>query len=648
MSKIALIATSQALKKYGEDLIQKRGCHNNLDIFLASMDSAVECAKKLDKNQYDIIISRGATAEMLLREEIGIPIVDIPISNKEVVESLKIAQAISKKSNPIIAYVGFTKNFEAVKAFFDEMDLQIIHYQVKSSEDIVKTVASLQGKVDVVIGGIVTCEAARLYRIKEVLLTCHPETLEIAYEIAERMQKTIREQKIILEGQKIIINSVNEVLINIDRNKKITMCNVVAENILNNNKNEQLIGKNILEVCPNMDSQEIAGSFQTNKRKTGIIFDIGKKKYCANLQPICVNGTPTNILISLQEVKELQKIESSIRKSMYNGGNTAKYQFEDIKGCSKQILETIEVGKKYAQTDASVFIIGETGTGKELFAQSIHNSSSRRDGPFVAVNCGAIPPSLVESELFGYEDGAFTGAKRGGKIGLLELAHRGTIFLDEISDLSSYGQVMLLRAIQERQIRRVGGSAITPIDVRIIAASNDSIFRLVEKKKFRKDLFYRLSVLVLNIPPLVERIGDIEFLVVEFIEAFNKKYHKNTVITENALKVMASYQWEGNIRQLLNFCEKIVILGDDKVYHTEDIKKEFKNSFFDKALKNKANDTQKKTENYHSIKIGDDYMNKEELEEIINRFNGNKSDIAEFLKISRTSLWRYMKQWDLQ
>ena len=207
----------------------------------------------------------------------------------------------------------------------------------------------------------------------------------------------------------------------------------------------------------------------------------------------------------LTEFREIEKLEAAVKHEYRTKGYTARYTFEDIAGTSEAIRESRRLAKQFSKYDSNVLIAGETGTGKEVFAQSIHNASLRKDEPFVAVNCGAIPVNLLESELFGYVDGAFTGASRKGKKGLMEIANHGTLFLDEISEMDFNGQVQLLRVLEERVIRRVGDDKEIPIDIRVIAASNKNLLELIEQGKFREDLYYRLNVLTLYIPPLRDR-----------------------------------------------------------------------------------------------------------------------------------------------
>jgi transcriptional regulator with PAS, ATPase and Fis domain len=355
-------------------------------------------------------------------------------------------------------------------------------------------------------------------------------------------------------------------------------------------------------------------------------------------------------ILSLQEIDRIQNVEAKIREELYLKGNIAEYFFDDIKGKSAAIKETKRIADSFAKLDSIVLILGETGTGKELFAQSIHNASLRSHGPFVAVNCGAIPSNLIESELFGYSEGAFTGAKKGGKRGLFEIAHRGTIFLDEISEMDIYGQVMLLRVIQEKQIRRIGDDRVIPVDVRIIAATNKNLIKLVEEKKFREDLYYRLNVLTLKIPPLRDRQNDIEYLMQYFIDEYNKKFYKYVTLTEAAIAQVMDYPWYGNVRHLKSFCERLVALANQNQIGVELIKRQLENELLSSHLSNEVNQQPPIGSGAATVPNrvinGDDYP--AQIIELLRRFDGNKSKVAEHLGISRTTLWRQIKQYHIK
>ena len=246
--------------------------------------------------------------------------------------------------------------------------------------------------------------------------------------------------------------------------------------------------------------------------------------------------------------------------------------FDFILGHSKQIQQTVELARKAAMSDATVLITGESGTGKELFARAIHSAGLRKDQPFVAINCAAIPETLMESELFGYEDGAFTGAKRGGKIGKIEAANNGTLFLDEIGDMPLYMQVKLLRVLQEKKFERVGGVKTISVDVRVVAATNRNLPKMVEDGSFREDMYYRLNVIPCYIPALRERFEDVGFLVQSFLEKYCRRHNKTiTSLADGLLDHLRFYKWPGNVRELENVIEFGVCFETGPVLQKETI-----------------------------------------------------------------------------
>ena len=276
------------------------------------------------------------------------------------------------------------------------------------------------------------------------------------------------------------------------------------------------------------------------------------------------NGIHEEILYMLiiKDITELTDMEASLRRQITKRGLIAKYTFMDIKGSSPAIEQCINKAKKIAEIDKPTLIIGESGTGKELFVQSIHNASSRSRYPFVAMNCAAIPDSLLESELFGYEEGAFTGARKGGKEGLFQMAQKGTLFLDEIGELSLSTQAKLLRVLEEKEIMRVGSDRLQSVDVRIIAATNRNLKTLVDTGEFRLDLFFRLNTLTLNIPPLRSRKSDITLLINEFLHRENKGKVK---FDPEVWNFLLNYKWDGNVRELKNCIEYAANISDDYI-----------------------------------------------------------------------------------
>lgn len=277
--------------------------------------------------------------------------------------------------------------------------------------------------------------------------------------------------------------------------------------------------------------------------------------------PVVWQETLIGCFVMLQSFTEEEERQHQFRLQMYHRGYQSKYVFSDILGESEIMRQTKQIAAKMAQTESAILLTGESGTGKELFAHSIHHASSRREMPFVAVNCAALSETLLESELFGYDEGAFTGAKKGGKLGLFEYAHMGTLFLDEIEGMSQHLQVKLLRVLQEKEFMRVGGNRIIPTDVRIIAASNEDILERVRQGSFRKDLYYRLNTLPIQLPPLRERGEDLFLIADHLIQRTGASF----TFAPETRAILRRYRWDGNIRELTNLVEYLAMLGKEQI-----------------------------------------------------------------------------------
>jgi len=327
-------------------------------------------------------------------------------------------------------------------------------------------------------------------------------------------------------------------------------------------------------------------------------------------------------------VKEVYRLKSELYE---------KFKIDGVVGKSKKMLQVIEIVKKVAPTNATVLICGESGTGKELIARAIHHNSPRKDNPFIAINCAAIPETLIESELFGYEPGAFTGANT-RKIGLIEAANKGTLFLDEVAELPLITQSKLLRVLQEKEIRRIGGKETIKVDVRIIAATNKNLLEEVQKKKFREDLYYRLKVVTIEIPPLRERKEDIPELVKYFIEKYSKEFGKQIKgIEEKAMQALLNYHWPGNIRELESVIEKAIIICEDDKIKFKDIADELKLS---------------NPKSIFEIEIpeeGIDYkeLEKELLKKALIKSNFVIAKAAKILNMSYKTFWYRLKKYGL-
>lgn len=340
------------------------------------------------------------------------------------------------------------------------------------------------------------------------------------------------------------------------------------------------------------------------------------------------NEEVVDIIYVFSEVKKVRKLANKIM------GRQAIYTFDKIIGSNEKFMNVMEFAKKVADSKSTILISGESGTGKEVLAQSIHNYSNRREEAFVAINCGAIPRNLIESELFGYEEGAFTGAKRNGHPGKFEIADGGTIFLDEIAEMPLDMQTRLLRVIEEGTVSRIGGTNETVVDVRIIAASNKDLQNEVLKGNFRKDLFYRLNVLPIKLPPLRERREDIPLLIEYFMKRLSKKLNKRVVpITDEQMAILKNYDWHGNVRELENFVELII--------NTEYVSI----PFTDNDLHTKDLITREKIyEEDNQEEMTLEHAEKEQILKALKKCSGNITSTAKILGIGRNTLYRKLEK----
>lgn len=374
-----------------------------------------------------------------------------------------------------------------------------------------------------------------------------------------------------LENQfDFLLSAIDDGIIGVSNEGIVQFYSHVAREILSINGNE-MIGKYIGEYVKSLDFDQIIKKEVPYFQKLIKVNNIDINMEVKYTHISVFNG----FIIKVSKFHQAEKKQAKLRAQLMSSGNVSKYNFDDIIGCSDSIKNTKKIAYKMAQSDSSILIIGESGTGKELFAQSIHSASRRSQGPFVAVNCSTFQEGLLQSELFGYDEGAFTGARKGGKIGLFELANKGTIFLDEIGEMDLNSQATLLRVIQEKQIRRVGSDKIIDVDIRIIAATNRDLKKLVCENKFRKDLFYRLNVLPLKIAPLRNRNEDV-FLI---FESFKKNLDVKFSLSDELVEIFKTYSWEGNIRELRNLVEycsyldkSIIEIYDLPEYMLESIK----------------------------------------------------------------------------
>lgn len=377
---------------------------------------------------------------------------------------------------------------------------------------------------------------------------------------------------------KVILHSLHEGVLIADSNGIVKYINPAYTRITTVSS-EEILDRLLSEKRP---GSRLMNVIQSGKELLGVPRKVGDIEYIVNMVPIIEKAQTIGGISILTEITELYNITEQLNKSNIMIRNLqkqvknlakAKYSFNDIISVDISSFETKKLAKRISQNDSNVLITGESGTGKELYANSIHMDSSRQNNSFVAVNCANFDSNLLESELFGYEEGAFTGAKKSGKIGIFELANGGTLFLDEIGEMNYELQAKILRTLQENTVRRIGGLKDIPINVRIIAATNKNLEKMIEENKFRKDLYYRIVVFPINIPALRHRREDIKPLVEKFINDMASKFKRNIEISEDAFNILYNYDWPGNIRELNNAIEFAANMVDDFIIKPENLPK---------------------------------------------------------------------------
>lgn len=590
---------------------------------------------QLHDNKYDadVLISRGLLSKKLREMKLPMPIVDIPVQGIDLVRSLFLCR--NKYGKRKVTVIGAPNMIYGADNLQEIVDLEIEQYYLHDLSDIPSLVenAKKQG-CEVVLAGVNTCEYAESIGLKTLVIETSKDSFYQALSEAERLALVSRTEQQKIKRLQTIMDNAYEGVIAIDLDRNITAFNEAAQRILLIDK-KNLINEEIKTVL--QDSILLRLLTNTEDYKEDIItyrsIQLSIKKVA-----IYLRGKKFGYMIAFHDVTGIQEMEKKIRSRIYLKGHTAKHFFHDIISESHIVKQTIEMAKKYSEVDSNILITGETGTGKEMYTQSIHNHSKRKNQPFVAINCAALPESLLESELFGYVEGAFTGAVKGGKKGFFELAHRGTLFLDEIGEISTNLQSRLLRVLEEREVMRIGDDKVIPVDVRVIAATNKDLLTMVDHNAFREDLYYRLNVLNLHLPPLRACKEDIPLLVSTFIQKYSAN-QQAVHMTPAALERLQAEKWKGNVRELQNFCERLAVLCKDHDIDLTDI-----NTYLPPKDLYDARQFDKK------VQIGERKipLGKEGLWKALEENNFKREEAAKQLGISRTTLWRKMKQYGVE
>lgn len=623
-AKILLVAPFADLAKLAEEVVAERFAESRhlIKVVKGDLQECMALVKEAIEEGAEAIISRGGTAK-LIEKNVDIPTVHIEVTVMDVLRALKESGEYPEK----IGIAGFENVIYGCEDLATLLGITFVEIPLKNeAEAHHKIELAAQSGVELIVGDAISTKLASQMGLKGVLIQSGKEAIYKAINVAELIARVRRQEKEKAELLRTVINTSAEGIIATDVKNEITMLNPMAEKIFHVSQLE-VVGKALQCMIPFMTLPET----DDQADKMADVQSIGDKTFTIKRKKIQVKNEHIGFVYNFQNVSQLQQLEQNVRKKLHAKGLVAHVKMDEIIGESQACYDLKRKASKYALTQSTILITGESGTGKEMLVQSIHNLSTRASGPFVAVNCAALPENLLESELFGYVEGAFTGAKKGGRQGLFELAHGGTIFLDEIGEMPLTLQPRLLRVLQEKEIMPLGGNSVIPIDVRIIAATNRSLLKLIEENKFRQDLYYRLNILRLQMPALADRIEDIPLLAKHMIQRKQQINQSITGLDKAAGDFLMQCDWPGNIRQLENTMERAMLLSEGPVITKRDVVEAYDEE--EELLDDRPRKKVKSQDRL--VEVEQDTLLRVLLEE-----DYNYSRAAERLGIHRTTLWR--------
>ena len=582
----------------------------------------------------DIIIARGFTFRSL--KKTGAMCTELKVSGYDIMTAVSKCRVMEPDCRRIALIGPFNMIYgsEAVNDIIPDIHVTpyIIEDETRMDDTILQAVrdgnTALVGTHSVFL-------AARAHNIPSVMIESGPEAISSAISYAK---ETVLMQRREQEHSSRIANIMNfsfQGIISTDRSGQIIMANSYVYSLLK--VEHSLIGKPLKDIFPSIPVEAVIGN---GAKILSELYRYRSMTLLVNCVPISQESTLAGCVQTFQNINQIQRQEDTIRKKLYRREFTAKYRFPDLLHQSTAISRLLKDAQEYSYSDSPIVIIGETGTGKEILAQSIHNSSRRKNRFFVSVNCAALSETALERELFGYGEGQVRGAA-GEKAGAFELAHQGTLFLDEISALSERLQAKMLRILQDQEVSRLGSSDVINVNVRIIAASGKDLKSEIRSGRFRSDLFYRINVLELRIPPLRERPEDIPFLLMKKL-SFEKERRggRTELINAPALDLLKKYDWPGNVRELENFCERLSILCSNAIAEEADVIRVLPELGGLQGL----DDVITGPDAAIKMPVSNEDDEATMILTALDRFGGSRKKTAQYLGINPSTLWRKMKK----
>ena len=627
------------LARVVNSVIPDYSAETSIRVLDTPVEEALQRARELEENnEVDVFVCAGATAAYL-RRHLTRPVLSMRVGGADLLRALEQARQRSPHI-AVLSHARINADLEAMAALFTVQIHQGCYITLEEARQAVEHARNLGCQT--VIGSSTVVELAERVGLHGVLSLSQ-----------DTVRKALDEALGILHSQRIEIakrRHLNGVLQHIptgvaavDNLGIVQSLNPALEALLGMPAS-RMLGRPLQELCPELTLDDVlrSGAWEENK-----VIRLGQNMVVSNILPILEDGQRTGLVLTCQDTTAVQRADQRIRSTHRPAGFTAKYRLEQIRGNSQATRQLLKLAERYAATASTVLITGESGTGKELLAQGMHNVSSRQRGPFVAINCAAFPESLLESELFGYQEGAFSGSRKGGKPGLFEAAHRGTLFLDEIGDMPVSLQTRLLRVLQEREVLRLGATEPISIDIRIIAATHKDLAQAIEAGGFRSDLYYRLNILRLQTVPLRERSEDIAHIARAILHRLNgdsrpPQLHER--LLHALLPHLMTYHWPGNIRELENIIERAALSAQDLLQGTaiDDMSL----ALVVPELLKRQTSPQAPAQAAPAVKDLKSVAKEKEkqyIREMLQACDGNLAQTANRLGISRSTLWRRLQ-----
>lgn len=633
---IGLVAPTVEVAQRAKDVARELDMLDSVIFRVGNHVEGVEIARRLEEEGVEVLVSRRSTA-VLIEEKLKTPNISIPITLQDVAQAFHEVKKVTGLEHPQVGFFAMPSAQTDIESFGHYLNFDLRIYPVTPDEDYLALMVdrAIADKMNIIVAGTVATVFANERHFPCLLMDSGPVAIRKAL-LEARQVASVRElEKTRAEHFRIVVDMAYNGILVVNAEQAVQVANPAAHDILQRPGID--IGSSVHALMPELD---LSPCFQAGQTLRSIFLPTASGPLVLDATPTLVGNAVRGAVISFQPAERVTELGATTRQNLYSEGFSSRYSLAAIIGSSTGMLRAKALACEYAAGTGSVLLAGETGTGKELFAHAIHGASARGKGPFIPINCAAIPSSLLESELFGFEEGAFTGAMRKGKPGLFELAHQGSIFLDEISELSKQAQLRLLRVLQEHCLMRLGGSRLIPIDIRVIAATNKNLWRQVEQGRFRKDLYYRLNTLPLFIPPLRQRQGDVSLLANYFMRQLHTGRSMPPPLKKHEITLLEAHSWPGNVRELQNVVERYALAAGRGQETTLDMEA-LLNPEIEWAALNEG-------EAVPLARLtGEQQEERDQIIQVLHRHNGHRGNTATALGMNRTTLFRKMSQYGI-